>query len=310
MTSQNHDKTVSIVMCTFNGERFLKDQLESILHQTWPYKELIISDDGSTDKTLDIIRDYMRNEDRIKLFVNQSRLGPNKNFEKAFQLASGDCIAAADQDDIWDIHKTEIIMKNWPPDTSFIFSLPGRMSEDSGFRMDASKVRYSDIDSTFSLVFNTPVNGHASMFRKEFLKECLPFPQDVYWDWWMSMHAASLGKITCVKKTLTWQRIHTTNFSRDVHFITEKEERERRKRERWVYFIRKFFEGGRGREPERKALLQYASILETMDGKTFSDAMYRFVLKYRKKIFHYKKKPFVIISHLKHAARMAKSGTI
>lgn len=94
-------KTVSIVLCSYNGEHFLKTQLDSIVCQTYPIHELIIQDDGSTDHTLDIAREYAAQYPFIRVEQHPQNLGFNRNFENALKKATGDFIAIADQDDIW-----------------------------------------------------------------------------------------------------------------------------------------------------------------------------------------------------------------
>jgi glycosyltransferase involved in cell wall biosynthesis len=102
---------ISIAMCTYNGERFIKEQLDSILNQTYKNFELIITDDDSSDKTITIIKEYIKQDKRIKLYQNNSNLGFIKNFEKAISLCSGDYIVLADQDDIWKVNKLEIFLE-------------------------------------------------------------------------------------------------------------------------------------------------------------------------------------------------------
>lgn len=90
---------ISVCMATYNGERFIREQIESILAQLSDSDELVISDDGSTDNTLEIILKYEDN--RIRLFNNTNNGGPVGNFETALTQAHGDYIFLADQDDIW-----------------------------------------------------------------------------------------------------------------------------------------------------------------------------------------------------------------
>lgn len=98
---------VSVVMTTFNGEQFIKEQILSILNQTLPPEELIICDDGSTDRTIEII-EMLRDNAVIKLYQNEKRLGVIGNFKKAVSLAKPDnYIALSDQDDIWLPEKIE-----------------------------------------------------------------------------------------------------------------------------------------------------------------------------------------------------------
>ena len=101
---------ISVCIPTFNGEKFIKQQLDSILNQSMPVDEIIISDDSSSDNTVKIIKSY--NNNRIKLIENQTFKSPIFNLENALKKANGDYIFLADQDDIWYDNKVEIMMKH------------------------------------------------------------------------------------------------------------------------------------------------------------------------------------------------------
>ena len=92
---------ISIAMTTYNGEKYLAEQLDSILSQTHTDWELIICDDCSTDSTWQILQEYAQKDSRIKIYKNEQNLGFKKNFEKAIGLCTGDYIALSDQDDVW-----------------------------------------------------------------------------------------------------------------------------------------------------------------------------------------------------------------
>ena len=94
-------------MCIYNGEKYLKEQLDSIINQTYTNIELIIVDDCSFDKSREIVKEYKKKYDFIKLFENDSNLGLVKNFEKSISLCTGEYIALSDQDDIWEYSKLE-----------------------------------------------------------------------------------------------------------------------------------------------------------------------------------------------------------
>jgi glycosyltransferase involved in cell wall biosynthesis len=302
---------VSVVMCSYNGEKFIRAQIGSVLSQTWSNLELVIVDDASTDNTVHILEEYRLKDSRVKYIANEKNLGYNKNFEKAILLASAETIATCDQDDIWAASKIEIMMMEWPAGSLFIYSLSGSFSgDDFENRTEAPNVYYSAIDDVHKLVFNSPVHGHASMFKKELVDRCIPFLSDIFYDWWISMHAASTGVIGCVPQTLTWHRVHDKNSSRILTSINDKREREQQLRIQSAYFIETFFTRSVTREKEKQSLLVYASLLKKMDGRKFSVAMFRYVMKNRKLIFHYKKKPFVFFSHLKHALGMARKGLL
>ena len=105
---------ISVVMATDNGERFLREQLDSIRNQTRQADELIICDDGSTDGTVELVRKYIidnRLENNWKIIVNDQNLGYANNFNKVTLMASGNYIFFADQDDIWMPEKIEKMTK-------------------------------------------------------------------------------------------------------------------------------------------------------------------------------------------------------
>lgn len=107
--------TASVAMCTYNGARYIEEQLLSILYQSVPVDEIIICDDGSVDETITIIEKLRRMIEclRVRLLIEENRkpLGVNANFEKAMGLCSGDVIFLSDQDDIWEPNKVETIMR-------------------------------------------------------------------------------------------------------------------------------------------------------------------------------------------------------
>ncbi|WP_144281537.1 glycosyltransferase [Chryseobacterium echinoideorum] len=106
--------SVSVALCTYNGEKHLKEQIESILSQTLSANEIIICDDCSTDTTRDILAQYvLQYPDLIKIYHNSENLGYVKNFEKALSLCTKDIIFLCDQDDIWMEDKIEKIIKDY-----------------------------------------------------------------------------------------------------------------------------------------------------------------------------------------------------
>ena len=97
--------TVSVVMCTYNGKQFLREQMDSILAQDYPLHEIIVQDDRSTDDTWDILQTYAKAHPGLfKLFRNDEQLGFNRNFHTALLRATGQYVAISDQDDIYTPH--------------------------------------------------------------------------------------------------------------------------------------------------------------------------------------------------------------
>lgn len=107
----------SVALCTYNGEKYLNEQLDSILQQTVPIDELIICDDKSTDGTLSILENFQsQHPDLVKIYRNETNLGYVKNFENAIMHCSGDLIFLSDQDDIWYENKVETVVKTFADD--------------------------------------------------------------------------------------------------------------------------------------------------------------------------------------------------
>lgn len=103
---------VSICLCTYNGEKYLKEQLQSIVNQTMLPDEIVVCDDCSTDKTVDILNDFAKSNPSIawRIFVNEHNVGWKVNFRNCIERAEGDYIFLCDQDDIWKLDKIETMV--------------------------------------------------------------------------------------------------------------------------------------------------------------------------------------------------------
>ena len=102
---------ISVALCTYNGEHYIHEQLESILNQTMPVDEIVVCDDGSSDITLQIIESLNKStQTDIRIYRNEKNLGPALNFQKAINLCLGDIIFLSDQDDVWEPYKVESII--------------------------------------------------------------------------------------------------------------------------------------------------------------------------------------------------------
>ncbi len=160
-------------MATYNGARFIRQQLESILSQLSDGDEVIISDDGSTDQTLDIIHDF--NSDRIKVFQNQGEHGYTPNFENALRHASGDYIFVSDQDDVWKPNKVSKCL-DYLQDYDFIVTdaelidARGNMTAPSFFALRHSRSGFIHNLIRFSFI------GCCMAFKRDVLVRALPFP--------------------------------------------------------------------------------------------------------------------------------------
>lgn len=310
MTVKNLSNTplVSIAICTYNGELFLQQQLNSILQQTYTTLEIIISDDCSTDGTQEIIQQYASADQRISYFFNETNLGFNKNFEKAILLCSAEYIAIADQDDIWEPNKIEAMMKHWPDDCNFIYSLSKDFDGVEPKRNEGNKLlNYYTGSKPQKLFFDSPIHGHACMFQKNLLVDALPFPKDVFYDWWLSVVASSIGKVGCVPLTLTYHRVHLSNSSRIIVNIENKQKRSRELREQRILFIEAFLQKPFLQNEIRSFLLRYKKRLVQKKNNLFSITFFLFYLRNSSIVFHYKI-DMSILSLLKNSFKRAFTG--
>ena len=125
MASKDSDLKVSVAMCTYNGERYVEEQLMSFAAQTRLPDEIVICDDGSADDTIKIASEISEHLPfPVRIYENSENLGVTKNFEKALQLCVGDIIFFSDQDDILMPEKIETIIEEFrnEPDIGYVFS--------------------------------------------------------------------------------------------------------------------------------------------------------------------------------------------
>jgi glycosyltransferase involved in cell wall biosynthesis len=203
---------ISVVVTTFDGERFLREQLDSILAQTVPPREIVVVDDGSRDGTMAILAAYAAADPRFRIFRNQENLGYVRNFEKGMRLATGALVALSDQDDVWLPHKLAVL-RDRLGDGLIVYSDSELIDED-GRRLGR---RMSDVmnqigyDSCLMYAVGAWAPGHAMLFRRELVELCLPFPDLVTHDFWLGFTATCHGAIRYVDEPLVLYRQHRGN---------------------------------------------------------------------------------------------------
>lgn len=203
---------ISVAMCTYNGEKYLAEQLESILGQTYDNLEVVIVDDGSSDGTLKLLDEYRARDARIRVIRNERNLGFLKSFERALQSCTGDFIALADQDDIWYAHKIAALYRSMG-ESLLIYSRVSMINAD-GQSLDGEfpSVKRLQGDCALSLVMGNCVTGHACLVRRSLLDRALPFPAGVKMhDQWLAIVAASMGRLKAGDEVLSLYRKHDSN---------------------------------------------------------------------------------------------------
>ena len=209
---------ISVCMATYNGERFIYDQIVSILPQLKRGDELVVVDDCSTDRSVSIIESFQ--DPRIVLLRNPQNCGVLKAFERALCNASGEVIFLADQDDVWRADKVEKIISLFRarPDVSLVQSgIEIIDAEGNISAMTNSKLNRFKAGVLQTLISNS-YQGSAMAFRRSILKYCLPFPDDIpMHDMWIGILNQFVGKVEFIEEPLLYFRRHGRNVSPSRH---------------------------------------------------------------------------------------------
>lgn len=203
---------VSIVVCTYNGEKFLEEQLQSIIGQTYSQKEVIIVDDGSTDDTVAIAQRYEALYEYIVVHAFKENVGYIKNFERGIALTQGEYIALSDQDDWWAPTKIEALMNLIAEsDLAYCNSIfVDENLQETGVLFSEKKNMISSRNPLHFLLENC-VSGHACLFKRKLYDVSIPFPTYIPHDWWLAYNA-TLGKgISYLDEALVYYRHHDSN---------------------------------------------------------------------------------------------------
>jgi glycosyltransferase involved in cell wall biosynthesis len=213
-------QSISVAVCTFNGEPFLSAQLESIARQSRPPDEVVICDDGSSDGGEEFVREFAsRGAFPVRFVANEGNLGSNRNFEKVIGLCHGSIVALADQDDIWYEHKLETIEKTFRTnEVVAVFSDADLIDERSiplGLRLwttfsfdPAEQRKFMTGDALGVLVKHPVVTGATMAFRRELFNCMTPIPANEIHDQWMSFLLAAQGRFEMISEPLMQYRRH------------------------------------------------------------------------------------------------------
>ena len=211
---------VDILMATYNGEKYLKEQLESILNQTYTNIRLLINDDCSTDKTIEILKEYEQKDNRIYVQYNKENLGSIKNFENLLSRVENKYFMLADQDDVWMPQKVEKSLDKITKENADLVFTDLEAVDENLKTITPSVVRYmgfkKNIDkyNDYKLVFlRNCVTGCTIISKKELIKKYIPIPnkEPMVHDWWMALMIAQDGKLAFLDEPTIKYRQHGKN---------------------------------------------------------------------------------------------------
>jgi glycosyltransferase involved in cell wall biosynthesis len=230
----NSQEKISVALCTYNGEPFLRQQLASIQQQTSLPDELVVCDDQSTDQTLTIVRQFAASAPYpVKIFENERNLGFAANFERAIRLCEGDLIALSDQDDIWYPNRLERSAQELTahPEAGLVFSDADVINDSDevagptlwqrlGF---AGKHEGELLAGQYTvLAKHRFVTGATVMFRAGLRDHFLPIGTGWIHDEWIALIAAAFSDLRPISQPLIRYRVHG---SQQVGFRNKLEQR-------------------------------------------------------------------------------------
>lgn len=204
---------VSIALATYNGEKFIRQQMDSLLAQDYPNLEIVVSDDCSQDSTWEVLQNYALKDNRIKLLPGEKNVGYVNNFIRVFMACKGELISPCDQDDIWYPNKISRLVAEMG-DASLIYC-DNRFIDESnnplGIKFsDTVKSMISGNDCRNFLFYNS-ISGHAMLFRKNLLDMIDDLASVYYIDWLIAFCAAEYGYISYLDEVLVDWRQHSAS---------------------------------------------------------------------------------------------------
>lgn len=231
--------SIDILMATYNGEKYLSEQLDSILRQTYKNWKLIIHDDGSIDGTVQIINQYVfKYPDQI-IFINDGIQtgGSKNNFAYLMLFSSSKYITFCDQDDVWFSHKLEtmiLLLEEYDLVISdlIVVDETKKVLNDSFYKLNDSSCGFFH-----NLIHNSYI-GCAMAFNRNIYEKSLPFPIKIpMHDWWIGLVAEIFGSVIFTDKKLMYYRRHSSNVSQTSKTSTHSMFQKIRFRIVMVYYI-------------------------------------------------------------------------
>lgn len=211
---------VSVALCTYNGEKYIQQQLESILNQSVSIDQIIVCDDNSADRTVEIVKEVLKNSNvSYRIEVNQQALGVSKNFLKALKLSDGDYVFTCDQDDIWHTDKVKIFLEQAEKTKKDLYFSNGVLVDGEGksigctlwdaYRLDRKEMFEKPL---IEILIRTPiVTGAAMMVTRKLIDSIDEIPDNILHDEWFSIIASLADSAQPIDVTTFYYRQHGKN---------------------------------------------------------------------------------------------------
>lgn len=209
---------ISIALATYNGEKYLREQIDSILRQSYVNFEVVACDDCSTDNTWTILMEYSNLDKRIKCYKNDKNIGYGSNFEKAMKICKGEYIAFCDQDDIWLEDHLSVLIENIG--NNIASCADAFIYKNDFYSETLGELNLTDSLDTFEkkikrIVYGgSPYQGASMLVNSIYINDLLPLPEGAkIHDAWIALYACVLNKFVYVNIPVTLYRQHDKNVT-------------------------------------------------------------------------------------------------
>lgn len=212
---------IDILMATYNGEKYLKEQIDSILEQTYQDFRLLISDDMSTDSTRAILNEYVAKDNRVIVFLQNKNLGPVKNFEYLMKQVQSEYFMFSDQDDIWQkdkiqqsLHKMEETKSDLIYTNLQVVNEELEVIHPSYWKLKGFEKKAKKFHNFESLYLNNYITGCTMLVKSKWMDKILPLPQKsnyILHDYWTALIVSKFGRIDFIEQPMVKYRQHKGN---------------------------------------------------------------------------------------------------
>lgn len=298
-------ESIDILMATYNGEKYIEEQIQSILNQTYSEFNLIISDDCSEDNTVSLVRGLAASDKRIKLIENLTNVGYIRNFEKLLLASKADYIMFADQDDVWledKVEKSFAFLKETKSD--LIYTDLKVVDEKLNVLFDSfnreMKIFPKRVKTYNDLFHRNYATGNTILFSANMKKHILPFVElktyEYIHDWYILIECMYHGKVSYLDEALILYRQHGNN---QIGATKEKNKNKRfidlkNKREKYLKTHLEFIGNLMEKHQEFK---EYLSYLESLKNTEWVNFHFLSFYKYFKSELFTAKIKFMIVLH-------------
>lgn len=274
--------TISVALCTYNGAKYLRQQLDSILNQSFQADEIVIVDDSSSDNTLMILKEYEQKTNKIKLFVNEQNIGYLNNFSLAISKTTCDYVALSDQDDVWAANHLEVLLSSIGNKAISVGGAELIDTNGNSLGITFGKLRHNlfipdgDIPKAYKIIYDyNPYRGADMLINRKWVEHYLPIPDGVgYHDTYFSACAVLSSGLVVVKDIISYYRIHERQISKQLlKGVTLLDELKRRRHHICFYNKRLIIQAIKERSelipPQASAFIDEFNDIQELDKQRF-----------------------------------------